>query len=328
MTTLLLEMIKNNINSTVSGYLDIVSNLYNINKKDTDDNSYNKNELYELWIKYTEKVEEKVEEGGKCKYLFYKGSKEGQLCNRKTDSTLCKTHTNVTVKEHKEKKRTLPNIENRTPERVLKLNKEINRWWHPETGFVFKSCTEKKVVGVYKNEYYTENLCEENIAECIRYGFALEIKPKKIEEKLEEKIVEEEKIVDEENVEKKKKKKKKITGEEDKNVEEGNVVKKKKKKKITVVKNIGEEEEKKKITVVGEENVNKNIVEEEEKKKITGEKKKRKSENSDEEEDDNIKKKKKKIDMNEINNCAKNIEEVIGGMFNSSEDDLDLEEEM
>ena len=32
--------------------------------------------------------------------------------------------------------------------------------------------------------------------------------------------------------------------------------------------------------------------------------------------------------MNEINNCAKNIEEVIGGMFNSSEDDLDLEEEM
>ena len=50
--------IKNNINSSISGYLDIVSNLYNINKKDTDDNSYNKNELYELWIKYTEKVSE------------------------------------------------------------------------------------------------------------------------------------------------------------------------------------------------------------------------------------------------------------------------------
>ena len=96
----------------------------------------------------------------------------------------------------------IPAPTEKSVDRLVRLNKELNKWWHVESKLVFKSNKEKIVVGIYKNDIYTD-LCEDDIEECNKYGFKYEIKqsdilqPKKIEplvKKTEQKIIEKKNI--------------------------------------------------------------------------------------------------------------------------------------
>ena len=141
----------------------------------------------------------------KCSYKFTKGKQQGEVCssNAKENSQYCSKHMKFEDSGQKELKyNPIPAPTEKSVDRLVRLNKELNKWWHVESKLVFKSNKEKIVVGIYKNDIYTD-LCEDDIEECNKYGFKYEIKqsdilqPKKIEplvKKTEQKIIEKKNI--------------------------------------------------------------------------------------------------------------------------------------
>lgn len=106
-----------------------------------------------------------------CQYVYVKGQKAGSSCShkRKKDSEFCSQHSKkkeepqvVVVETAKEAPK--------KPNPVLRMNKIINKWWHPETGLVFKSSEEKIVIGIYKEES-VHDLTEEDVATCVTHKF-------------------------------------------------------------------------------------------------------------------------------------------------------------
>jgi hypothetical protein len=61
------------------------------------------------------------------------------------------------------------------------MNKIIGKWWHPDSGLVFKSSEEKIVIGIFKNEQLND-LTEEDIATCVTYKFKYVTKIKVVDE--------------------------------------------------------------------------------------------------------------------------------------------------
>jgi hypothetical protein len=54
---------------------------------------------------------------------------------------------------------------------VLKKNKKIGKIWHPQTRLIFKSATERIVVGYLNYDESISNLSEENVKVCKEWGF-------------------------------------------------------------------------------------------------------------------------------------------------------------
>ena len=121
----------------------------------------------------------------KCIYKFTKGKQQGEVCNGgiKGDSQYCSKHIKFEESGQKDKKPALPvssATEKKSVDRLVRLNKDINKWWHVESKLVFKSDKEKIVVGVYKDDTYRD-LCNDDVEECNKYGFRYEIpQPKKL----------------------------------------------------------------------------------------------------------------------------------------------------
>ena len=137
--------------------------------------------------KDSSKASPKDSSKNKCVYKFTKGKQQGDICNGgiKGDSQYCSKHLKFEETGQKDKKVTLPVSvsEKKSVDRLVRLNKEINKWWHLESKLVFKSDKEKIVVGVYKDDTYRE-LCNDDIEECNKYGFRYELpEPVKIEKK-------------------------------------------------------------------------------------------------------------------------------------------------
>ena len=196
----LLTIIKENIDKSVNDYILVISTKYNIDI----------NELQDLWNSPSTLTVITQEEAPstpiavkpksppkkssspssstkiKCAYKFTKGKQQGEMCssNAKDNSQYCSKHMKFEDSGQKEVKyNPLPAPVEKSVDRLIRLNKEINRWWHAESKLVFKSNKEKVVVGIYKDEIYND-LCEDDIEECNKYGFKYEIKqpePKKIE---------------------------------------------------------------------------------------------------------------------------------------------------
>jgi len=200
----LLTLIKENIDKSVNEYISVISSKYNIDIT----------ELQELWKSPSNltvittqaplepstsplqpKSPPKKKSSSpssstkiKCAYKFTKGKQQGEMCssNAKDNSQYCSKHMKFEDSGQKEiKYNPLPAPVEKSVDRLVRLNKEINKWWHAESKLVFKSNKEKIVVGVYKNDIYTD-LCEDDVEECNKYGFKYEIKkcepePKKIE---------------------------------------------------------------------------------------------------------------------------------------------------
>lgn len=108
-----------------------------------------------------------------CSFIYLRGQKKGTRCTRKRkrDADVCSQHAK------KEKSDTPATIEvkpakeaSKKPSIILRINKIINKYWHPETGMVFKSKDEKVVIGIYKDNALRD-LSEEDIPVCIEHRF-------------------------------------------------------------------------------------------------------------------------------------------------------------
>ena len=207
----LMNVIEQNIQKTVRDYMLLISNKYNIDINELD-NLWNTPNQISLTSSMTSpkpspkpspmtspkpspmtspkpsspsSPKNKDRCVNKCVYKFTKGKQIGEICNGgiKGDSQYCSKHIKFEETGQKDKKQPLPvsSNEKKSVDRLVRLNKDINKWWHVESKLVFKSDKEKIVVGVYKDNTYRD-LCNDDIEECNKYGFRYEIsQPPKIE---------------------------------------------------------------------------------------------------------------------------------------------------
>jgi hypothetical protein len=106
-----------------------------------------------------------------CQYVYVKGQKAGTSCSHKSkkDSEFCSQHS----KKKEEPQIVVVETAKEAPKKsnpVLRMNKIINKWWHPETGLVFKSSEEKIVIGIFKDESI-HDLTEQDVATCVTHKF-------------------------------------------------------------------------------------------------------------------------------------------------------------
>ena len=144
---------------------------------------------------------------GGCPYVFIKGKDEGNTCSSKPKDgcTYCSKHQKCEGTGQKDKKK-VPAVDKKTisssktskpkesssekPKIFIRLNKEINKYWFPETNLVFKSKDERVVCGSYIDSKINA-LTQEDIAVCEKYGFKYE---KSVEENPSEKSKEKKSI--------------------------------------------------------------------------------------------------------------------------------------
>jgi hypothetical protein len=87
-------------------------------------------------------------DSGGCKHIMIRGERKGQNCGVKTskDNSYCARHKKPEEKTPtKSKKVTKDDVPTGTI--IARRNKDLDAYWHQETGFVFKSATDQQVVG-------------------------------------------------------------------------------------------------------------------------------------------------------------------------------------
>jgi hypothetical protein len=207
--------IENAIKKTFEEYSILISEKYSIDKKELENvwNDVCKNTKISLIRSNTEKVdtkiknsdeekvsikkvEKKVEKEQKtsdtttCPYIYTKGQNSGEVCGSKPKSgcEYCSKHSKFEGVGQQEKKK-LPKAKSissesvkksKSPskkplEKVIRLNKEIDKWWNTETQLVFKSRDERIVVGSYRDDKLND-LTDDDILLCEQYGFKYENK--------------------------------------------------------------------------------------------------------------------------------------------------------
>ena len=145
-----------------------------------------KNEIIE---KKTEKVKKTEKSTDTCPYVYSKGQNAGEVCGSKPKSgcEYCSKHAKFEGVGQQEKKK-LPKAKSissetvtkksKSPdkkplEKVIRLNKDIDKWWNTETQLIFKSRDERVVVGSYREEKIND-LTDDDILLCEQYGFKYE----------------------------------------------------------------------------------------------------------------------------------------------------------
>ena len=183
----LLSSIESSINNTVNEYNLLISDKFNIDIEELKNIWTN---TFEGVMKQSKKsssknVSEKSSVNGgddeiKCVYKFIKGKQQGESCNKSTKNgtRFCSKHSKFEEDGQKEKHK-LPKVESKSPDRIIKLNKELNKWWHKESKLVFKSSKDKVVIGTYKNNEY-KPISKDDISECEKYGFKYELEEKEL----------------------------------------------------------------------------------------------------------------------------------------------------
>ena len=129
-------------------------------------------------------ISEKVSAG--CPYRFSNGKKDKQLCGTtlKNGKKFCSTHAKYEDEDIKERK-IIPEIKKQfcpvkksdkaATQQILRLHKVLNKLWHPESGLIFKSVSDKIVIGkCVKDEM--KGLNKADIDECHKFGFAYDKK--------------------------------------------------------------------------------------------------------------------------------------------------------
>jgi hypothetical protein len=83
---------------------------------------------------------------GGCKHIMIRGERKGENCGVKTskNSSYCLRHK----KSETDEKVTTKKVEKLPPGTIIaRRNKDLDAFWHQETGFVFKSATDQQVIG-------------------------------------------------------------------------------------------------------------------------------------------------------------------------------------
>lgn len=123
-------------------------------------------------------------DGNTCGHITQRGKNIGAICGKKVkkDCDFCSLHSKktATVTTIEVETKDVPVVQ-RKPNPVLRKNHIINKWWHPDSGLVFKSSEEKIVIGIYKDEQLVD-LSEEDVATCISYKFKYVTKRKRSED--------------------------------------------------------------------------------------------------------------------------------------------------
>ena len=214
---MLLDSIANIINKNINEYITKLSEKYSLDidelqalwsevsgsssKKKTA--SKKKKEDSDSENEEKPKKQSKKNVDGGCPYLFIKGKNEGNICGSKPKdgATYCSRHSKHEGVGQKEKKKipTAKKISEKAapkeksspsqkPKMIIRINKDLDKYWNPESCLVFKSKDERVVIGSYRDEKF-EKLNDEDILLCEKYGFKYE-KPeveKKVETKAEKK---------------------------------------------------------------------------------------------------------------------------------------------
>ena len=128
-----------------------------------------------------------------CPYVFSKGENKGSICGSKpkTGAEFCSKHQKFKGVGQTEKKK-LPKAKSissassvassvskkKSPskkpiEKILRLNKEIDKFWDEDTQLVFKSRDERIVIGSYRDDNLND-LTEDDILLCQQFGFKYE----------------------------------------------------------------------------------------------------------------------------------------------------------
>jgi len=168
--------------------------------------------------KSTPVVKKTKEKNDGCPYVFSKGQNSGNMCGSKSksDSEYCSKHqkfegvgqtkkaevatkksNSISEKSSSVKKKS-PSVAKKPTERIIKHNKDIDKYWNAETQLVFKSKDDRVVYASFRNDELNE-LDDDDILLCEQYGFKYDRVPINDEE---EEDVEEEDGAREEKVEK------------------------------------------------------------------------------------------------------------------------------
>ena len=114
-----------------------------------------------------------------CPYVFTRGENKGEICGckPKNGNKYCSKHKKYEGEPQKEKK-VLPSgkksivspskktpPKEQSPETILRKHKVLDKYWHRETDMVFKSGTERIVIGKCVNDKLV-SLTEEDIDVC------------------------------------------------------------------------------------------------------------------------------------------------------------------
>jgi len=127
--------------------------------------------------------------GGLCSFVLRRGTRAGTVCGAKNkkNSDFCSQHSkkNVTEKEIVMIETNNKALPPKKPNPVLRMNKIIGKWWHPDSGLVFKSSEEKIVIGIFKNNQLFD-LSEEDVQACVAHKFKYVYNKRKREEEEDE----------------------------------------------------------------------------------------------------------------------------------------------
>lgn len=118
-----------------------------------------------------------------CPHRYNHGVKANTICGVriKTEGDFCGKHSKKEkkVKEPKIEGEEVPILPPKNNEdRVLRMNKVINRFWHSGSGLVFKSPQEKIVIGVFRDDQIMD-LSDKDIENCIALKFKYEVTKRK-----------------------------------------------------------------------------------------------------------------------------------------------------
>lgn len=105
-----------------------------------------------------------------CQYILSRGARAGNICGtkKKKNSDFCCQHSKKMAVE--EQPVIIVNEAPKKPNPVLRMNKIIGKWWHPDSALVFKSSEEKIVIGIFKDNQLVD-LSEEDVQTCVAHKF-------------------------------------------------------------------------------------------------------------------------------------------------------------
>jgi len=228
--------IENAIKKTFEEYSTLISQKYSIDLKELENvwndvckntkinlskasNDKVENNVENKEEKFIKKAEKKIDKDEKtsgtiCPYVYSKGQNAGEVCGSKPKSgcEYCSKHSKFEGVGQQEKKK-MPKAKSissetvkksKSPskkplEKVIRLNKDIDRWWNTETQLVFKSRDERIVVASYRDEKINE-LTDDDILLCEQYGFKYEnLKDKEDDNDNDDDLIDEKPVVKEEN---------------------------------------------------------------------------------------------------------------------------------
>ena len=144
-----------------------------------------------------------------CEYCSRHQKFEGIGQDTKKKLPKAKTQASNSISEKASSVKKAKSPPKKSIERVIKINKDINKYWNAETQLVFKSKDERVVYATFRDEKL-EELNDDDVMLCEQYGFKYEKGPLKeeVEEVEDEKVEESKKKKEEIKIEKVEKKKK------------------------------------------------------------------------------------------------------------------------